>query len=200
MEKKTDQKIRQRTAWFQEQWKDNRFRVFCSFVLTAGIGIAAEFTFFSYSIWKIISYLILFGALSLTAWIDRRNRRIPNRILKCLLAVRGILLLLEWLTSPKSATVIWLPALLGALLGGGLLLPAHFLSGGGMGMGDIKLFAVIGAYMGSGSILYVVFLSLLSGAAYCVVMLVFKKINRKERIPFAPFIFIGTMLAMVLGM
>ena len=89
---------------------------------------------------------------------------------------------------------------MGALLGGGMFLLAHFISKGGVGMGDVKLFAVIGCYVGSGSIMSVAFLSALSGAVYSISMLLLKKIKLKEEIPFAPFIFVGTMLTMVLGM
>lgn len=81
-----------------------------------------------------------------------------------------------------------------------LFLLAHFISKGGIGMGDVKLFAVIGCYVGSRSIMSAAFLSVLSGAVYCIVMLLLKKIKLKEEIPFAPFIFVGTMLTMALGM
>lgn len=195
-----EQKIRQRTAWFREQWRDGRFRIFSFLALAAGIGLTAEFALFSYSIWKILRYLILFASLFLIAWIDQKNKRIPNRILKFLLAVRAALLIPEWLTFPDLGTALLISALLGALLGGGLLLFAHLLSKGGLGMGDVKLFAVIGAYLGSGSIMSAVFLSVMSSAVYSAAMLIVKKIKLKEEIPFAPFIFIGIILTMALGM
>ena len=113
----------------------------------------------------------------MTSWIDWNQKRIPNKILLFLLAVRGCLLVLE-----------------------GLFLLAHFISKGGVGMGDVKLFAVIGSYMGSGSITAALFLAVMSSAGYSVLMLILKKIKLKEEIPFAPFALVGTILTMALGM
>ena len=88
--------------------------------------------------------MILAAALFFIAWIDHQSKRIPNRILKILLAVRTILLAAEWLTYPKLGLAVLLSALLGAAIGGGMFLIAHFISKGGVGMGDVKLFMVIG--------------------------------------------------------
>ena len=194
------QDMKQGISWFRKQWTDKKFRICLIIALTVSIGLAAEFFLFAYSIWKISRYMVLAAALFFIAWIDWQSRRIPNRILKMLLTVRGILLAAEWLTYPKLGLAVLLSALLGAAIGGGMFLIAHFISKGGVGMGDVKLFAVIGCYVGSGSIMSVAFLSALSGAVYSISMLLLKKIKLKEEIPFAPFIFVGTMLTMVLGM
>ncbi len=187
-------------AWFKDQWKDKRFRIFFIITLAAGTGLMAEFIMFSYHMLKSIRYLILFAALFFIAWIDQENKRIPNKLLKILLLLRGLLLAVEWLLFPKLGLAMLISAVLGALLGGGMFLLAHFISKGGVGMGDVKLFAVIGSYVGSGSIMSAAFLSVIASAAYSVVMLILKKIKLKEEIPFAPFIFIGTVLTMALGM
>lgn len=194
------QDMKQGISWFRKQWTDKKFRICLIIALTVSIGLAAEFFLFAYSIWKISRYMVLAAALFFIAWIDWQSRRIPNRILKMLLTVRGILLAAEWLTYPKLGLAVLLSALLGAAIGGGMFLIAHFISKGGVGMGDVKLFIVIGSYMGSGSIMTAVFLSVMSSAFYSIAMLLLKKIKLKEEIPFAPFIFIGTVLTMALGM
>lgn len=194
------QDMKQSISWFREQWTDKKFRICLIIALTVSIGLAAEFFLFAYSIWKISRYMVLTAALFFIAWIDWQSRRIPNRILKMLLAVRGILLAAEWLTYPKLGLAVLLSALLGAAIGGGMFLIAHFISKGGVGMGDVKLFIVIGSYMGSGSIMTAVFLSVMASAFYSIAMLLLKKIKLKEEIPFAPFIFVGTVLTMALGM
>lgn len=186
--------------WFKEQWTDKKFRNYTFAAFVSGIGLSAIFSIYSYNVLKIIRYLILYAVLFLTAWIDQGNRRIPNKILKMLLGIRGILIVLEWLMFPQLGLAVLISALLGMLLGGGMFLLAHFISKGGVGMGDVKLLAVIGAYMGSGSIMSVVFLAVVASACYSIVMLILKKIKLKEEIPFAPFIFIGTVLAMAFGM
>lgn len=192
--------MKQSISWFYEQWEDKKFRVFLVFVTIIDIGLAFEFSVFSYSIWKKLRYLVLMAALFFISWIDQKNKRIPNKILGILLAVRGVLIAAEWLAYPAVGMAILISALSGALLGGIIFLLARFLSKGGVGMGDVKLFIVIGTYLGSGSIMAAVFLSVMVSAAYSIVMLMLKKIKLKEEIPFAPFIFIGTILTMALGM
>ena len=79
-------------------------------VLASGIGLTAIFSVFSYNILKILRYLILYAALFLTAWIDQGNKRIPNKILKVLLGIRGILIILEWLVFPKLGLAVLISA------------------------------------------------------------------------------------------
>lgn len=165
-----------------------------------GVLLTVEFFLFSYSIVKIVRYLVLLAAMFVIAWIDQISRRIPNRILLLLLAIRAIILLVEWIMIPAMGMSLLISALIGMLLGGGLFLLAHFISRGGVGMGDVKLFAVIGTYVGAGSIMGLVFLTALASALYSIVMLIRRKINLKEEIPFAPFVLVGTVLTMALGM
>ncbi|MCI8584125.1 MAG: prepilin peptidase [Dorea sp.] len=186
--------------WLREQWKNRSFRSLILTALILSACLTAEFIAFSYGILKIIRYLILFAALVVTSWIDWNQKRIPNKILLFLLAVRGCLLVLEGLCFSRYGLAVLLSALSGMVIGGGMFLLAHFISKGGVGMGDVKLFAVIGSYMGSGSITAALFLSVMSSAGYSVLMLILKKIKLKEEIPFAPFALVGTILTMALGM
>ena len=56
------------------------------------------------------------------------------------------------------------------------------------------------SFVGSGTILTLTFLSVVVSAAYSIIMLVLKKTGLKEEIPFAPFVLVGTVLTMALGM
>lgn len=192
--------MKQNISWIKEQWKDKKFRGYFIIALMVTAGLAAEFSAFDYSMVKSIRYLVLVVALFLIAWIDQKKKRIPNKILKTLLAVRISLLIVEWMMFPQLGLSLLILAILGALLGGGLFLLAHFISKGGVGMGDVKLVAVVGIYMGGGSVMADIFLSVMASAAYSIIMLIRKKIKLKEEIPFAPFVFIGTVLTMALGM
>ena len=190
----------QNILWFKEQWEDKKYRVYFVITLMVSAGLMAEFYLFDYSVAKSIRYLVLIAALFLIAWIDRRTRRIPNKILKILLMIRTGLFLLEWMMFPRLGLSLLISVMLGALLGGGMFLLAHFISRGGVGMGDVKLVAAVGIYMGGGSIMACVFLSVMASSVYSIIMLICKKIKLKEEIPFAPFAFIGTVLTMALGM
>ncbi len=60
----------------------------------------------------------------------------------------------------------------------------------GLGGGDIKLFAVLGLYLGPMGIIQNIFLSCLLGAVVGVVLIASKAIKKENPIPFGPFILI----------
>ncbi len=192
--------MRSGIQWIKIQLKDRKF---CTLIAAGGVTailLSMEFFLFSYSILKIFRYLVLICAMFIIAWIDQHEKRIPNRFLLLLLGTRAVILIVEWAAVPSVGMSLLISSVLGLLLGGGLFLIAYFISRGGVGMGDVKLFAVIGTYVGGGSIMGLVFLTVLVSALYSIVMLIRKKIKLKEEIPFAPFALVGTILTMALGM
>ena len=192
--------MKQQIQWFKEQLKQKKFRILLILLILVLVGFIAEFSLFQYGFLKILRYLILLTGLFLIAWIDQKEKRIPNKILMILLILRVFILAAEWLMYPEFGLSMAFSAGLGMLFGGGLFFVAYLVSRGGIGFGDVKLFAVIGVYMGSGSIFSVVFLTVVVSAVYSIVMLILKKIKLKEEIPFAPFVLIGAILSMALGM
>ena len=98
---------------------------------------------------------------------------------------------------------IW-DSLGGALLGGGsflLISELYFRLRGavGMGGGDIKYIAAAGALLGWEKILVVIFLSALIGALTGVMGLALKKLTFLSRIPFGPFLAMGTIAVIFFG-
>jgi prepilin peptidase CpaA len=121
--------------------------------------------------------LLLLGALLAGAvWSDLRTRRIPNRLVLCgALAGLALQVLL-----PAGAGLYGTPfgalglvaGLAGLAAGLALLLPMHLL--GALGAGDVKLLAMIGAFLGPQQVLGAALLTLLAGgvlglavALYC---------------------------------
>jgi len=90
-------------------------------------------------------------------------------------------------------------ALIGIGLGGGLFFLVAVLSRGGMGGGDIKLIAMIGAFLGWQAVLVTILLGALSGAIVGVALILLKQKRRKDPVPFGPFLALGALLAMVWG-
>lgn len=60
----------------------------------------------------------------------------------------------------------------------------------GLGGGDIKLYAVLGLYLGPLDIMLTIFLSCFLGAIVGVTLIIFKLLDKKNPIPFGPFILI----------
>jgi leader peptidase (prepilin peptidase)/N-methyltransferase len=65
----------------------------------------------------------------------------------------------------------------------------------GMGFGDFKLLAAIGAWLGWQVLMPVVLLASLSGAAIGISLMVFKGHQRHQPIPFGPYLVIGGLMA-----
>lgn len=98
----------------------------------------------------------------------------------------------------------WLNSLLGILLGGGSLLLVAWgyekLTGKeGMGGGDIKLLAMMGAFLGWRSIPFIIFASSLVGSVLGIGAMIVTKRDGKLAIPFGPFLALGAILYIFYG-
>lgn len=70
---------------------------------------------------------------------------------------------------------------------------------GGLGFGDVKIFAPIGLFLGWQLTLLALWLAFIIGGAFGVILLVFFKKQRKMQIPFGPFIAMGTVISLFFG-
>lgn len=148
---------------------------------------------------KLFRYLILLLGLSVAAWSDVKSKRIPNRILQVLFMLRSLLLVPECLGCPEAWINTVLSALGGIGIGGGFFLLLYLAVRGGIGAGDVKLYAVLGYYLGKEKILTAVLLSFACAALYCLWLLIGEKTELRQKIPLAPFAAAGTILALLSG-
>ena len=135
----------------------------------------------------------------MAAWIDYRQKIIPNKILLILLNSRIVLLVLECVLYKEYWLSLLISFAAGFFMGGGMFLLCYLLTGGGVGAGDVKLFAVAGFYLGSRKIFTAAFLSVLFAAVYAGIKLLLRRTDLKEEIPLGPFVFLGTAAALILG-
>jgi leader peptidase (prepilin peptidase)/N-methyltransferase len=68
-----------------------------------------------------------------------------------------------------------------------------------MGLGDVKMAAVMGIMLGYPNVLVAIFLAIVTGGIIAVILLATRKKGRKQGIPFGPFLALGTMLALIWG-
>jgi leader peptidase (prepilin peptidase) / N-methyltransferase len=141
---------------------------------------------------ELVVALTLISMFMIIIVSDINYMLIPDKIL---LWFAGIFLLerILWPLTP------WWDSLLGAGTGFVLLLIIAIVSKGGMGGGDIKLYALIGFVLGFKLVLLSFFLSTLFGAVIGGLALLFKIVKRKQPIPFGPFIAAGTLTAYYWG-
>lgn len=99
----------------------------------------------------------------------------------------------------------WKSGLIGVLLGGGsviLINRIYYLLRGetGIGMGDAKLLAAIGGWLGYQAIFPTFFYGSILGSLFGVSAMILKKrLNLKSEIPFGPFLAVGALLHMFLS-
>ncbi len=88
--------------------------------------------------------------------------------------------------------------LLGMGIGGGLLI-VSLLSKGGIGAGDGMVVLISGIYLGVRENCFLLLLALLVSSLYSGVLWIGKKVDRKQKIPFIPFLLVGYIMRLVLG-
>lgn len=156
----------------------------------------ASYRTFGLSI-DLLAALIFCAAMVALAAIDAEHFLLPDKITLPGVAV-GLLL------SPWVSWSGWLSALIGAAVGGGLLLAlAHAwlrLRGEeGMGLGDVKMLAMMGAFLGWKGMLVALFSASLSGSIVGVVLLAVGRGGLKTRLPFGSFLAAGGLIALFVG-
>lgn len=139
-----------------------------------------------------VIYALLFSALIVVTFIDLEYQIIPDRI-----TLPGILI--GFILGATVLPVGWLNSLIGLLLGGGLFYLVAVASRGGMGGGDIKLIAMLGAFLGWRYTLLTIFLGALAGAIVGLSLMVFKGKGRKHPVPFGPFLALGAIASLLWG-
>jgi leader peptidase (prepilin peptidase)/N-methyltransferase len=136
-------------------------------------------------------YFLFVAALVVVIFIDLRLQIIPDRI-----SLPGIVI--GFAGSWLHPWVTWQESALGLLLGGGILYSvalAYVLLTGreGMGGGDIKLLAMLGAFLGWQSLVYIIFASSLTGSIVGGLAMLTQKKGGQTRIPFGPFLALSAL-------
>jgi leader peptidase (prepilin peptidase)/N-methyltransferase len=134
-------------------------------------------------------FVAMLAAVTLT---DLEQRIIPNRILlvSALIGL-GIAAIADPASLPERA--------ISAGAAGGVLLLTALIYPRGMGMGDVKLAALMGLYLGS-AVAPALLVALLAGAAVGIAVILREgAAGRKRGIPFAPFLALGGIVGLLAG-
>jgi leader peptidase (prepilin peptidase)/N-methyltransferase len=147
--------------------------------------------------WAALIYFVFILAMLVITFIDLDHRIIPDVI-----SLPGIPI--GFLASFVLPQITWLQSLIGIVIGGGILLfiavGYQLLTGKeGMGGGDIKLLAMIGAFVGWQGVLFTIMASSLTGTIVGVIVMLRAGKGMKMAVPFGPFLAIGAILYLFLG-
>ncbi len=164
--------------------------------LLMGVLSAVLFVHFGFSLVFVLCFVFT-AALVVITFIDLQHQIIPDRI-----SLPGIPLC--FLCSFALPWNSWLDSLLGMLIGGGVLyvfaLGYYLLTKKeGMGGGDIKMLAMIGAFLGWKGALASLMLAAVAGSLVGIVLIALKGKNFKYAVPFGPFLALGALCALLYG-
>lgn len=142
---------------------------------------------------ELIIALALISLLIIIFVSDLHYMIIPDKVLLFFLPL-GIVLRLFVPLDP------WWNPIAGAATGFFLLYAVALISKGrGMGGGDIKLFGVLGIYIGFQHVLLTLFFASLYGSIIGIVGMKLGKVEKGKPIPFGPFIVFGALTAYFFG-
>jgi leader peptidase (prepilin peptidase)/N-methyltransferase len=147
--------------------------------------------------WTALAALVFTWVLIAAAGIDFRTQLLPDQLTLPLLWLGLLLSLLPMFVLPGSA-------ILGAALGYLSLWSVYWLfklvtGKEGMGYGDFKLLAALGAWMGPGALLPVILLSSLVGAIVGGLLMAFRRHDRDIPISFGPYLAMAGWIWFVAG-
>jgi leader peptidase (prepilin peptidase)/N-methyltransferase len=140
---------------------------------------------------ELLPALVLISTLIVLAVIDLEHRLLPNVIVGPA-ALAG--LILSILTNPAGW---WIYPLCALAVASALLVLALAIPGG-MGMGDVKMGGMLGAFLGPYAAL-AVFLGAVIGAVSGGVLMAFGKVQRRSHLPFGLFMAIGGVISLFVG-
>lgn len=145
-----------------------------------------------------LKYITLIGLLVPLAYEDFFTRRISNKVVLVGFGFRAIFYALEAIFYTSTFLNIFKQSLMGLLIGVAFLILGCFIIRNGIGMGDVKMLMLMGVFEGLYSVMTSIFFSLLVSFFVAIIALIRKTKNRKDSLPFAPCVLIGTFLSMVL--
>lgn len=161
-------------------------------VLATTAGFALLGSRYEGADWQLAIAAIYAAALIICTATDLLAYRVPNAVTYP--AIIGALAI--GMLAPDANR---LDVLFGGLLFGGLLFLPALLTGGAMGMGDVKLGFFVGLALGLTFVVPAMLIMAMSGGLAATVLLVTRLRRKGDPIPYAPFIAGGALVSMLLS-
>ena len=150
--------------------------------------------------WELPPFLVLAGAGVLLALIDLRHHLLPDRVVLPSLGI-GVFLLAVAASGQGSWPALG-RALLGAVALFAVFLVLALISPASLGMGDVKLAALLGLYLGWlgwNSVVLGAAAGFVLQAVLALALLAARRIGLKNELPFGPAMLIGAALVIAGG-
>ena len=154
-------------------------------------------------VFMLIPFCLLVFSLLVTTIIDFEFKIIPDEI-SFMLMIVGFATSFFNLNLGETVGQRVLHSFLGFLVGGGSLFVIAVIGKlifkkDAMGGGDIKVMAGIGTFIGWDKALFAIFVASLFGSIVGIILIIYKKIERKQEIPFGPYLAVSSFLTLFLS-
>jgi leader peptidase (prepilin peptidase) / N-methyltransferase len=159
--------------------------------IVTGLMFWFAYNFLYYDIYTLVKAVVFISVIVPSTFIDLEHRIIPDRF-SIGLVIFGLIF------SFFDPNITWLNSLSGIIVGGGTLflvsLAYYKMTGKeGLGGGDIKLLAGLGAMFGWQASFAIIFYSSILGSIYGLFLILIYKKGRYTEIAFGPFIAIASI-------
>ena len=148
--------------------------------------------------WQLPGYLAMTGFLVVLSLIDIDTKTLPRRVIYAMGAAGVVLLAPAALLTHQPRRIA--TAALGALLLFALMFLLHLFARGALGFGDVRLAAPLGWFVGwqrLASITSALFVSFVLSGLFSAALLISRKVDRRAKIPFGPFLAAGTLAVLL---
>jgi len=163
-------------------------------------GLIFALLYWHYGLSPALGIMIFYACLFIVIFvIDLEHGLILNKVVYPSLVVALLLALLPrpWLTQWIVTGIA--NAAIGGAIGFALFLLIAIVSRGGMGWGDVKLAALIGLAAGFPLVFLAIIMAAILGGIVAVAMVIAKKKQRRQTIPFGPFLAVAAMITLLWG-
>lgn len=166
--------------------------------VTCALFLAAAARFGAHA--ELVDYCVFFAVLVAVSGVDIDHHLVPSRIVYPSAAATAVLLVIA--SGIDGAWRRAADAAIGAVIAYAVLFVIHFAAPRGMGFGDVRLAGLIGlnvGWLGVAHVPVALFAGFLLGAVAGVTLLALGRAGRRTRIPFAPFLAGGAVIATLWG-
>lgn len=179
---------------YMKQFKPN----YLLMVITAVMYIALLYLF--HGSLDLLKYMALVPMLISAFCIDLKLQIIPNRLTLTMFETGLLFTFLSVISNTNLGINTFVNSVLGMLVGGGIFLLITVIGGiiagkEAMGFGDVKLMGALGLFLGWVNIIIVSVIAFLLAAIISIGILIFRKKQFGDYIPFGPFIVIASFIA-----
>lgn len=174
-----------------ESFKEKIKKPYPWFFFAAMITISTLTAFYYEQPGNFIGFCVAQIFLLMCVYVDIESGIIPNKLLL-------FFLLIGLITLPFNPSVSWKEASIGFVAIVAIFGAISVISKGALGMGDVKLMAVMGLILGWKMFLTVILIAILASVITGIFLLIVKRKKRDARIAFTPFILIGTIICILL--